>query len=292
LSALDPEVAQNLFSACIYEYLGTKTRLFISNQLQFLKFCDTVVALRHGKVIEHGNFGDLAEKEGGEVYRLLSESLTDGTKGKTKEATKETAATSGSPAAVKIQDQNAGALVTKEERAVGAVPLRVYLKYIGAGGGALKFALVYMAFLLTTTNGTAITAWISVWTSNAPEYDTRPQWFYLTVYASLTVALGFTSFLATFMLVRFGAVAAETLHANLIDSVLRAPQSFFDTTPVGRILSRFSKDLYTIDIELTDSLDFTVFFSLQIVFASGRLYTPRRISQSPLFLYCSCTFGR
>jgi ABC-type multidrug transport system fused ATPase/permease subunit len=35
--------------------------------------------------------------------------------------------------------------------------------------------------------------------------------------------------------------------------------SFFDTTPTGRILSRFSKDLYSIDLELSDSLDFLIF---------------------------------
>jgi ABC-type multidrug transport system fused ATPase/permease subunit len=165
LSALDPEVGQKLFSDCILQFLGSKTRLFITNQLQFLKFCDTVVALHRGKVVEQGNYEDLAVNKDGEVYRLLRESSADGSKGKTTEAAKEAvAAVTASAAATKIPDQNAGVLVTKEERAVGAVPLSVYLKYIGAGGGGWKFAVVYMAFVLTTANGTAIVSWISVWT--------------------------------------------------------------------------------------------------------------------------------
>ena len=41
---------------------------------------------------------------------------------------------------------------------------------------------------------------------------------------------------------------------ELLEVILRAPMAFFDTTPVGRIMNRFSKDLYTIDEDLVSSL--------------------------------------
>ena len=44
------------------------------------------------------------------------------------------------------------------------------------------------------------------------------------------------------------------MHASMLLSVTRSPMAFFDTTPIGRILNRFSKDIYTIDETLPDSM--------------------------------------
>jgi hypothetical protein len=47
-----------------------------------------------------------------------------------------------------------------------------------------------------------------------------------------------------------GINAAGKLHASALARVLRAPVSFFDTTPLGRILNRFSSDVSVIDKDL------------------------------------------
>ena len=44
--------------------------------------------------------------------------------------------------------------------------------------------------------------------------------------------------------------AAKLLHAIMLDNVLKAPLQFFEVTPVGRLLSRFSKDVDTVDTSL------------------------------------------
>ena len=46
----------------------------------------------------------------------------------------------------------------------------------------------------------------------------------------------------------WGAIEASTvLHLVLLANCLRSPMSFYDTTPIGRVLNRFSKDIDTID---------------------------------------------
>jgi ABC-type multidrug transport system fused ATPase/permease subunit len=134
----------------------------------------------------------------------------------------------------------------------------VYLAYIRAGGGFLVFSVVYFFFVLSAVNTLATNSWISFWTSD-PSYENNPRAFYLGIYALFAITLGVFTFFRAFFLAQFGMRASETLHRNLLDSILRAPQSFFDTTPLGRIISRFSKDLYSIDLELGDQLDFFCF---------------------------------
>ena len=38
-----------------------------------------------------------------------------------------------------------------------------------------------------------------------------------------------------------GVYAGQALHVNLASNILRAPITFFDVTPIGRILNRFTK---------------------------------------------------
>lgn len=83
--------------------------------------------------------------------------------------------------------------------------------------------------------------------------------------------LGVLTFARTFLLVRFGIQASTELHRHLSRSILHAPSNFFDTTPLGRILSRFAKDLYTIDNELSNNLDFFLWGTLQVLFSLGSI---------------------
>ena len=72
------------------------------------------------------------------------------------------------------------------------------------------------------------------------------------------VSLQSKAFLGIFLtsaLFRLTALkAARTFHRKLLGTVLRLPMAFFDTTPLGRVLNRFSKDIYTIDEVLQNIL--------------------------------------
>uniref|UniRef100_A0A7S1VDZ8 Uncharacterized protein n=1 Tax=Grammatophora oceanica TaxID=210454 RepID=A0A7S1VDZ8_9STRA len=286
LSALDPEVASDLFEACILNFMKGKTRLLVTNQLQCLAKCDTIVALDRGRVIEQGTYDDLMSDDDGKVQQLLKdlEGTSNSSESEKMEETKDKA--SATKEQVVVVDDGVGAkkvkpdvvanadsavvadvpkaLTSKEEREQGAVRLAVYLKYIRAGGGYFRFAIVYVAFVFCTGLSLLITVSISLW-SRDPNYERRSQGFYLGLYALTTVLFAVSTFFRSLLLASFGVKASGVLHKNLLSSILHAPMSFFDTTPTGRILSRFSKDMHSIDQELADYFDFVLFMTLTSV---------------------------
>ncbi|XP_043911577.1 ATP-binding cassette sub-family C member 2 [Protopterus annectens] len=54
-------------------------------------------------------------------------------------------------------------------------------------------------------------------------------------------------FMSAFLSASGAIRASRLLHSNLLHNILRAPMVFFDTTPTGRIVNRFAKDIFTVD---------------------------------------------
>ena len=74
------------------------------------------------------------------------------------------------------------------------------------------------------------------------------------IYAGLGVTLTITFFTSGATIGLLTQYASRALHRGAITTVMRAPMSFFETTPLGRIMNRFSKDIDTIDNTVSDSM--------------------------------------
>lgn len=85
--------------------------------------------------------------------------------------------------------------------------------------------------------------------------------------------------ISSFTLAMGNIGAARKLHHNLLLNKLHTPQSFFDTTPIGRIINRFSKDIYVID----EALPATVLMLLGTAFVSLSTIIVI-VSSTPIFL--------
>ena len=114
-----------------------------------------------------------------------------------------------------------------------------YWKYIKAGGKFTFFATVMM-YVISQLFSLVAPLVVSYWTRDL-DYVDHSMGFYMMLYALAGVGAAVFAFFRTFALVGFGVRASTTMHNNLLHSILRAPLSFFDTTPTGRIVSRFSK---------------------------------------------------
>jgi ABC-type multidrug transport system fused ATPase/permease subunit len=88
---------------------------------------------------------------------------------------------------------------------------------------------------------------MSILAKMAPDVDVG---YYLSVYA--VIGIGCTLMAPTRDLWLFyGSITASwTIHKRLMQSVSRAKFKFFDSTPLGQIMNRFSKDLEAVDQEV------------------------------------------
>ncbi|NXC45150.1 MRP3 protein, partial [Penelope pileata] len=139
-----------------------------------------------------------------------------------------------------------------------------------------------ICFLFCCQNAASIGAnmWLSDWTNepviNGTQHNTSMR---IGVYAALGLLQGLIVFTSSFTLAMGGINAARTLHAALLENKFHTPQSFFDTTPTGRIINRFSKDIYVIDEVIPQTIlmflgtFFTSLSTIIVIVASTPLFT-------------------
>ncbi|XP_037352386.1 ATP-binding cassette sub-family C member 2 [Talpa occidentalis] len=149
-------------------------------------------------------------------------------------------------------------LIEKEFMQTGKVKFSIYLKYLRAIG---KFSIFFIIFsyMINSVAFIGSNLWLSAWTSdskvyNSTNYPASQRDLRLGVYGALGVTQGFFVLLANLWCVYGCSHASNILHRQLLDNILRAPMSFFDTTPIGRIVNRFAGDISTVDDTLPMSL--------------------------------------
>jgi len=123
--------------------------------------------------------------------------------------------------------------------------------------------------------------WLSVWLNAAAEQNkTTPERsgiiagnpsnnFYILVYVLSSLAFFIGILVKTYLVVHFTLKASSQLHDKVFHKVSRATMAFFDTTPTGRILNRFSKDLDEIDVHLPFNIDSASLNIVRILISIG-----------------------
>uniref|UniRef100_A0AAX7U893 ATP-binding cassette, sub-family C (CFTR/MRP), member 10 n=1 Tax=Astatotilapia calliptera TaxID=8154 RepID=A0AAX7U893_ASTCA len=266
LAAVDADVAEHLMKKCIMELLRGKTRILCTHRIEFVDKADVVVLMDNGK----NNHG--VEQVEGEMSSLPE-----------------------------LHVDNDPDLSGAEQKQVGRLAWRVYQTYWAAVGGVLA-SCVLVSLLLMQASKNVSDWWLSYWISelkhngstgnndsslpafssphlllfspgrlissvpsdymflsNDIDADVK---FYLTVYGSIAVANTVFTALRAFLFAYGVMCAASAIHNRLLNQVFKTTMAFFDTTPLGRILNRFSSDLYSVD----DSLPFVLNILLANIF--------------------------
>ncbi|XP_028265886.1 multidrug resistance-associated protein 7 isoform X1 [Parambassis ranga] len=295
LAAVDTDVAEHLMTKCIMELLRGKTRILCTHRIEFVDEADLVVLMDNGTIIRTGTPAEILP-----LVEAVPKKRKNEHNMKEKDGTEQDEDEQGSPPDLHVDDDPD--MLGAEQKQVGGLAWRVYQTYWVAVGRVLAISILLSLLLMQASKNVSdwwLSHWISelknngsTWTngsssaafssphlllfspgglisplpsvqtdlSNNTNSDVK---FYLTVYGSIAMANTVFTAIRAFLYAYGGICAASVIHNRLLDQVLKATVTFFDTTPLGRILNRFSSDLYSVD----DSLPFILNILLANIFS-------------------------
>ncbi|XP_020887120.1 ABC transporter C family member 13 isoform X3 [Arabidopsis lyrata subsp. lyrata] len=247
LSAVDSQVGCWILQrALLGPLLNKKTRVMCTHNIQAISCADMIVVMDKGKVKWSGTVTDMP-KSISPTFSLSNDFDMPSPNHLTKRK---------EPLSIKKDDldeiSEAADIVKLEERKEGRVEVTVYRNYAAFSGWFIAIVILVSAVLMQASrNGNDL--WLSYWVDKTgrgvSHYSTS---FYLMVLCIFCIINSILTLVRAFSFAFGGLKAAVHVHSALISKLINAPTQFFDQTPSGRILNRFSSDLYTID----DSLPF------------------------------------
>ncbi|KAK9886056.1 hypothetical protein WA026_014839 [Henosepilachna vigintioctopunctata] len=167
-------------------------------------------------------------------------------------------------------------LIDAEKAETGRVRFAVYKYYLISIGISITLivALLNVAFQAFSIGSNF---WIVEWSSDSDitksdnTTDTGKRNLYLAVYGVLGLGQAFSLIVAGLFFAKGYTQASVLIHTKLLTNILHQSMNFFDTTPIGRILTRFSSDTDVIDMGLPNFMDtmirdyFKVFGTLFVI---------------------------
>eukprot|EP00250_Pteridium_aquilinum_P016152 c22966_g1_i1 orf=444-4313(+) len=279
-SAVDAHTGSALFKDCLLGTLKMKTRVLVTHQVEFLRKADLILVMRNGVIEQSGKYNDLlrAGAEFGALVASHSKAIgaveVEPTEGFV-QAEDFTVDTPTSPYSETIDDsmkllrclssqehlmksrssdslsrptskEVPGKLVEDEQRETGRVGWNVYWLFLTSAFGIFFILFLLLVQIIRQAFSICGDFWLSYETSQTPLNAT----LFLTVYTLLSVGCWVFTIIRVLLMAIFGLKSSQTFYLKMLKSIFRAPMSFFDTTPTGRILTRSSTDQATLDIVL------------------------------------------
>uniref|UniRef100_A0A8B9CTD7 Multidrug resistance-associated protein 1 n=1 Tax=Anser brachyrhynchus TaxID=132585 RepID=A0A8B9CTD7_9AVES len=277
LSAVDAHVGKHIFEKVIGPkgILKNKTRVLVTHAVNYLPQMDTILVMSDGEISEMGSYQELLKQDGAfaeflRTYANAEQSMENSGKltpglyfprlkisifnrqlSNSSTYSRETGKSQHQSSTAELQkplaEKNSWKLTEADTAKTGRVKATVYWDYMKAIGLFISFLSIFL-FMCNHVASLASNYWLSLWTDD-PVINGTQQ--YTNVRLGVYGALGISQGIAVFgysMAVSIGGIfASRHLHLNLLHNVLRSPMSFFERTPSGNLVNRFSKEIDTID---------------------------------------------
>ncbi|KAL3485034.1 hypothetical protein BJX62DRAFT_247912 [Aspergillus germanicus] len=188
----------------------------------------------------------------------------------------------------------------EERRETGSIAMKVYTTYFKKGNGLWWWIVAFLAYTAFMALLVGRSWWVSVWTASSSNHaqstttaqpvkgvdeppTTHDLTYYLAIYIGISAAACLIGTLRCLALALAFIESSRQLFDDLLATVLRAPLRWLDTVPLGRILNRFTSDIYLLDWRLGYDIGHLVYKALELL---GILVAG--VTVSPLLLVLAC----
>ncbi|KAJ4976686.1 hypothetical protein NE237_001792 [Protea cynaroides] len=286
-SAVDAHTGTHLFKECLLGHLGSKTVIYVTHQVEFLPSADLILVMKDGSITQAGKYEEilssgtdfmelvgahkkalttLSSMDCGISSENLDTSEEDGNTGYSKDLQEEEEKRELINTKTKKIVTPERQLVQEEEREKGRVSLSVYWKYITMAYKGGLVPLILLAQIFFQLLQIASNYWMA-WATPVSK-DVKPHVRGSTlifVYVILAFGSSLCVLARSMLTVTAGYKTATQLFNKMHLCIFRAPMSFFDSTPSGRILNRASTDQSAIDMPIPSQIWSVAFSVIQLL---------------------------
>lgn len=258
LSAVDYETEKRLCEKLIFGEWKNKTRVVVTHRISQLKNFDQIIFLNDGHY-ESGTYDELIQKSE-HFNRYLDIELSN----QKNDLKVQETFTTNEISPIATESETDGRVTVDEDRALGSVKKDIYLSYIQKLGGDGQFQnlfiwLLFLGALAYVLSPLLQKVWLTQMSSSVEPFKL------VVVYGLLGLLTLAVSGINTYWWTYRGITAGRLFHDRMLASILKSKIRFFDSTPIGRILQRFSRDIESVDLYLQWSFDAAVHSLFNIV---------------------------
>ncbi|KAJ3691951.1 hypothetical protein LUZ60_012301 [Juncus effusus] len=270
-SAVDAHTGATLFYDCVMTALGNKTVILVTHQVEFLAETDRILVMQNGEITQQGTYTELLQT-GTPFEKLINAHRSSISSLDTQNPTNESNTKELSKYQPFTKQQSEGEIITaatiqnktlktastqlteEEVKEIGDLGWKPYQDYLNVSKGKSQLGLLIFAQCGFVT----LQSLSNYWLAFGVQLSYVTSGVLISVYAVLSSISCVVTYFRSFFAARLGLKASKAFFNGFTDSVFKAPMVFFDSTPVGRILTRASSDMSILDFDLPYNMSFVI----------------------------------
>ncbi len=249
LSAVDANVGRAILDDAICGQMGAKTRVLCTHDMNLLHRCNRILWMDQGRTRALDTYQNLMKNEP-EFASLIREPED----GMTEEQGKDKGETKMRQETDVAEQENQGSedsLIQDEDRATRSVSWKVYGSLFTSSNSIFLAILCFPMLIVGSGSMVMTQLWLAWWSSTRFPIERNT---YIGIYVGLACAQVLFLYLFGLLLGLCCTRSSQVMLNKATLRILRAPIWFFDTTPLGRHMNRFSSDVEAMDYHLPEAM--------------------------------------